>query len=80
MLANIKYHTKILQENLGSDSEKNVGLIRSLLNPVISNPIAVEDCRALSKLGYMKYRPQKKELKLNAVAYLKDWVGVTRAL
>ena len=80
VLANIKYHTKILQENLGSDSEKNVGLIRLLLNPVISNPIAVEDCRALSKLGYMKYRPQKKELKLNAVAYLKDWVGVTRAL
>lgn len=80
VIANVKYHTKIFQDNLGSDSEQNVGLIRSLLNPVISNPIAVEDCRQLSRLGYMKYRPQKKELKLNAVAYLKDWVGATRAL
>ena len=62
-----------------TDSEKNVDLIRSLLNPVISNPIAVEDCRALSRLGYMKYRPQNKELKLNAVAYLKDWVGARNA-
>lgn len=80
VLANVKYHTKIFQDNLSTDSEKNVGLIRSLLNPVISNPIAVEDCRQLSRLGYMKYRPQKKELKLNAVAYLKDWVGASHAL
>ena len=79
VLANVKYHTKIFQDNLNTDSEKNVGLIRSLLNPVISNPIAVEDCRALSRLGYMKYRPQNKELKLNAVAYLKDWVGARNA-
>lgn len=80
VLANVKYHTKIFQDNLSTDSEKNVRLIRSLLNPVISNPIAVDDCRALSRLGYMKFRPQKKELKLNAVAYLKDWVGASHVL
>lgn len=74
VLANLKYHTKILNDNLGKDSQENVKLVRSLLNPVMSNPIAIEDCRTLSRLGYMKYRPQKKELKLNAVAYLKDWV------
>ena len=75
VLSNLKYHTKILQDNLGYSSEANVKLVRSMLNPVFSNPIQIEDCRALSKLGYMKYKPQKRELKLNAIAYLKDWVG-----
>lgn len=78
VLSNMKYHTKIFQEHL--DLKEETGkfkMVRAMLNPVISNPIKANDFRKLSLLGYMKYKPQNKELKLNAVAYEKDWVGVT---
>jgi len=78
VMSNLKYHTQIFQENLTLKGE--VGkfkLMQALLNPVISNPIHASDCRQLSKLGYMKFRPQKKEFKLNEIAYRKDWVGTS---
>lgn len=76
VLNNMRYHTQIFQENLTLDENNGkFKMMRSLLNPVISNPIHASDCRQLSRLGYMKYRPQKKEFMLNAVAYKKDWVG-----
>lgn len=76
LLSNMRYHTQIFQENLTLDEDNGkFKMMRSLLNPVISNPIHASDCRQLSRLGYMKYRPQKKEFMLNAIAYKKDWVG-----
>ena len=77
VISNMCYHAKILKNNLEFEEEtEQFKVIRSLLNPVISNPIHIEDCRKLSALGYMKYNPINKILKLNEVAYKKDWVGI----
>lgn len=77
LLSNMKYHTQIFQEHLTLTEKNNkFKIIRALVSPVISNPIHASDCRQLSMLGYMKYRPQKKEFMLNEVAYKKDWVGL----
>ena len=78
VLSNMRYHTNIFQENLQlEENSSKFKLMRAMLNPVISNPIHAKDCRKLSTLGYMKYQPQKKELKLNEIAYKKDWVGTS---
>ena len=77
LLSNMKYHTQIFQEHLTLTEKNNkFKIMRALMSPVISNPIHASDCRQLSMLGYMKYRPQKKEFMLNEVAYKKDWVGL----
>ena len=76
VINNMKYHVRIFSENLSIDEEqRKYKLMKSLLNPVISNPIHSTYCRDLSKLGYMKFIQGTRELKLNKLAYLKDWVG-----
>ena len=76
VLNNMRYHTQIFEKNLTLEKDNDkFHMMRALLNPVISNPIHNTDCRKLSLLGYMKYKPQKKQLSLNEFAYKKDWVG-----
>lgn len=76
VLKNMRYHMKILSKNLCIEEHQGkFKLMRALLNPVISNPVRINDVRQLSRLGYMKLNPKTKELKLNKHAYLKDWTG-----
>lgn len=77
LLNNMKYHIKIFSDNLSLDPNTNskFNVMKALLNPVVSKPIHVNNLKQLSYLGYMKYNPQSKKLKLNAVAYKKDWAG-----
>lgn len=77
LLNNMKYHIKIFSDNLSLDPNTNskFNVMKALLNPVVSKPIHVNNLKQLSSLGYMKYNSQSKKLKLNAIAYKKDWAG-----
>lgn len=73
IIRNLSSHCRIIGENLNVSSNKELPLVHSLINPLMSKPIHVDDCRQLSKLGYMKYNNITKKLKLNSIAYQKDW-------
>lgn len=75
MLKNMKYHIKILKSNLELENNGEFKLFRALLNPLLGRPIRFDDYKKLSKLGYMRYDTNTKELRLNKLAYLKDWIG-----
>ena len=73
IIKNLSSHCRIIGENLNVSSNKELPLVHSLINPLMSKPIHIDDCRQLSKLGYMKYNNITKKLKLNSIAYQKDW-------
>ena len=73
IIKNLSSHCRIIGENLNVNNERELPLVHSLINPLMSNPIHIDDCRQLSKLGYMKYNNITKKLKLNSIAYQKDW-------
>lgn len=73
IIKNLSSHCKVIGGNLGISKKEELPLVHSLINPLMSNPIHIDDCRQLSKLGYMKYNNITKKLKLNSIAYQKDW-------
>lgn len=75
-MRNMRHHVDIIRENLGTeDVRTDFKYMRALCSPVVSKPIRATDLNPLAKLGYMKYNPITKILKLNKFAYKKDWTG-----
>lgn len=75
-IKNMRHHVDIIRDNLGTDDVgTDFKYMRALCSPVVSKPIRATDLNPLAKLGYMKYNPVTKILKLNKYAYKKDWTG-----